>query len=185
MHLLFVKLHLIIFEVISLILLGAIFTALFYYSIIFPNINAMKENKNDSDKKDNIGIMNVTFSSKLSRGVFSDVDIKLYDPQSFVEEPNLPAAILYNEKNYNEGDNILEKISESTPSNIFLFEDEKIAKNFKHHLLNLKSESSTFNLVLFGLISLFLIFIKITLLKDSYLRLKKIKSSKSDGKNEV
>ena len=186
MHLLFVKLHLIIFEVISLILLGAIFSALFYYSIIFPNINAMKENKDDnSNKKDNIGLLNVKFSAKLSRGVFSDVDIKLYDPNSSVEDPTHSAAILYNEKNYNKDDNIIQKISESTPSNIFLFEDEKIATNFKHHLLNLKSESSTFNLVLFGLISLFLIFIKITLLKDSYLRLKKIKSSKSDGKNEV
>ena len=107
MHLLFVKLHLIIFEVISLILLGAIFTALFYYSIIFPNINAMKENKNDSNKKDNIGLLNVKFTAKLSRGVFSDVDIKLYNRESSVEEPNRLATILYNEKNYNEGDNII------------------------------------------------------------------------------
>ena len=44
---------------------------------------------------------------------------------------------------------------------------------------------STFNLTLFTLISLFLIFLKITLSKDTYYRLKKIKSSKSDGKNEI
>lgn len=187
MHLLFVKLHLILFEFISLILLGAIFSALFYYSIIFPNINAMKEDKIDNNnKKDNIGLLNVTFTASLSRGVFSDVDIQLFELNSSEAPSNSrKATILYNIRNYNKDDDIIQEISDSVPSNIFLFEDYKIATNFKHHLLNLKSESSTFNLVLFSLISLFLIFIKITMLKDSYLRLKKIKSSKSDGKNEV
>ena len=182
MHLLFIKLHLIIFEIISTILFLLIFGALFYYSIIYQTYSSMKD-------ETNIEYLNISFSANYSKGVYSDVDIKLY-PQNIEEIPSknyLNATILYSKSNY-EGKTkkeIIQEISNENPYNIFLFEEPKIAENFKHRLLSLKTETSSFNLTLFALISLFLIFIKITLLKDSYFRLKKIKSSKSDGKNEV
>jgi len=137
----------------------------------------------------NIEYLNISFSANYSKGVYSDVDIKLY-PQNIEEIPSknyLNATILYSKSTY-EGKSkkeIIQEISNENPYNIFLFEEPKIAENFKHRLLSLKTETSSFNLTLFALISLFLIFIKITLLKDSYFRLKKIKSSKSDGKNEI
>ena len=181
MHLLFIKLHLIIFEIISTALFLAIFFALFYYSIVYKNYSSMKD-------EENIKYLNISFSANYSRGVFSDIDMKIYELNSKnIPNNNLNATILYNKANY-EGKSdkeIIEEISNDNPYNIFLFEEPKIAENFKHRLLSLKTESSSFNLTLFALISLFLIFIKITLLKDSYLRLKKIKSSKSDGKNEI
>ena len=182
MHLLFIKLHLIIFEIISTILFLSIFGALFYYSIIYQTYSSMKD-------ETNIEYLNISFSANYSKGVYSDVDIKLY-PQNIEEIPTknyLNATILYSKSTY-EGKSkkeIIQEISNENPYNIFLFEEPKIAENFKHRLLSLKTETSSFNLTLFALISLFLIFIKITLLKDSYFRLKKIKSSKSDGKNEI
>lgn len=182
MHLLFIKLHLIIFEIISTILFLLIFGALFYYSIIYQTYSSMKD-------ETNIEYLNISFSANYSKGVYSDVDIKLY-PQNIEEIPSknyLNATILYSKSTY-EGKTkkeIIQEISNENPYNIFLFEEPKIAENFKHRLLSLKTETSSFNLTLFALISLFLIFIKITLLKDSYFRLKKIKSSKSDGKNEI
>ena len=182
MHLLFIKLHLIIFEIISTILFLSIFGALFYYSIIYQTYSSMKD-------ETNIEYLNISFSANYSKGVYSDVDIKLY-PQNIEEIPSknyLNATILYSKSTY-EGKSkkeIIQEISNENPYNIFLFEEPKIAENFKHRLLSLKTETSSFNLTLFALISLFLIFIKITLLKDSYFRLKKIKSSKSDGKNEI
>ena len=179
MHLLFIKLHLIIFEIISLILFLSIFGALFYYSIVYKNYPSMKEDNN-------IAYLNVSFTANISKGVYSDVQIKLF-PQDNSNNQNSKATILYS-KSYYQGknvDEIIKEISDNNPYNIFLFEEPKIAENFKHRLLSLRTETSSFNLTLFVLISLFLIFIKITLLKDSYFRLKKIKSSKSDGKNEV
>ena len=179
MHLLFIKLHLIIFEIISLILFLSIFGALFYYSIVYKNYPSMKQD-------DNIAYLNVSFTANISKGVYSDVQIKLF-PQDNSNNQNSKATILYS-KSYYQGknvDEIIKEISDNNPYNIFLFEEPKIAENFKHRLLSLRTETSSFNLTLFVLISLFLIFIKITLLKDSYFRLKKIKSSKSDGKNEV
>ena len=179
MHLLFIKLHLIIFEIISLILFLSIFGALFYYSIVYKNYPSMKEDNN-------IAYINVSFSANISKGVYSDVQIKLF-PQDNSNEQYSKATILYSKSYYKgkEADEIIKEISDNNPYNIFLFEEPKIAENFKHRLLSLRTETSSFNLTLFVLISLFLIFIKITLLKDSYFRLKKIKSSKSDGKNEV
>ena len=179
MHLLFIKLHLIIFEIISLILFLSIFGALFYYSIVYKNYPSMKEDNN-------IAYLNVSFTANISKGVYSDVQIKLF-PQDNLNTQYSKATILYS-KSYYQGkneDEIIKEISDNNPYNIFLFEEPKIAENFKHRLLSLRTETSSFNLTLFVLISLFLIFIKITLLKDSYFRLKKIKSSKSDGKNEV
>jgi len=179
MHLLFIKLHLIIFEIISLILFLSIFGALFYYSIVYKNYPSMKEDNN-------IAYLNISFTANISKGVYSDVQIKLF-PQDNSNNQNSKATILYS-KSYYQGknvDEIIKEISDNNPYNIFLFEEPKIAENFKHRLLSLRTETSSFNLTLFVLISLFLIFIKITLLKDSYFRLKKIKSSKSDGKNEV
>ena len=181
MHLLFVKLHLIIFEVVSLGLFIAVFFALFYYSIIKKNRAAMKDEKN-------IESLDIYFSAEFSKDISADVKIKLYEKT----EANIPneakeGTILYCNpffKGYNE-EEIIKAINEDDPNNIFIFENSTISSNFKHRLLNLKSEASTFNLTLFTLISLFLIFMKITLLKDSIYRLKKIKSSKSDGKNEI
>ena len=183
MHLLFVKLHLIIFEIISFVLFCGVFTALFYYSVIYKNMKAMKD-------EDNIKPLDISFSAKYSKGVFSDIDLKLYEENVTNSTSNrTKACILYTKTYYDncQGNTtqIIEEINKVNPYNIFLFENQTLAENFKHRLLNLKTESSTFNLTLFGLISLFLIFIKITLLKDSIIRLKKVKSSKSDGKNEV
>ena len=182
MHLLFIKLHLIIFEVISTLLFLSIFGALFYYSVIYKNFSAMKH-------EENIKSLKVSFSANYSRGIYSDIDLKIF-PENEVDDyqkNSLTATILYNKANYGDKSEkqIIKEISEVNPYNIFLFEEKKIANNFKHRLLSLRVESSSFNLTLFALISLFLIFMKITLLKDSYFRLKKIKSSKSDGKNEV
>ena len=181
MHLLFVKLHLIIFEVVSLGLFIAVFFALFYYSIIKKNRAAMKDEKN-------IESLDIYFSAEFSKDISADVKIKLYEKT----EANIPneakeGTILYCNpffKDYKK-EEIIKAINEDDPNNIFIFENSTISSNFKHRLLNLKSEASTFNLTLFTLISLFLIFMKITLLKDSIYRLKKIKSSKSDGKNEI
>ena len=182
MHLLFVKLHLIVFEIVSFILLISIFGSLFYYSVIFRNLPAMRN-------EDNIEMLNVLFTANFSKGVFADVDIKIYEVNSTQPENPQKACVLYSKSYYDDCDGdskkIIEKMTNALPNNIFFFENEALAENFKHHLINLKSESSTFNLTLFTLISLFLIFIKITLLKDSIVRLRKIKSSKSDGKNEV
>ena len=183
MYLRFVKVHLIIFEIISTILFLFIFIALFYYSIIYKNYASMKDVRN-------IDSLNISFSAEYSKGTYSDVDIKIFAQNEKNLNPKkkyLNATILYS-KSYYEGKSqkeIIKEISEVNPYNIFLFEEEKIATNFKHRILNLKTEVTSFNLTLFALISLFLIFLKITLLKDSYTRLKKIKSSKSDGKNEV
>ena len=183
MHLLFIKIHLVIFEVISTLIFLFIFGALFYYSIIYKNFSAMKDETNIKD-------MNISFSANFSKGVYADVDVKIIPRNEVGKYPSgqyVNATILYNKANYNDKSEkqIIDEINSVNPYNIFLFEDSTIATNFKHRLLSLRTESSSFNLTLFALISLFLIFIKITLLKDTYLRLKKIKSSKSDGKNEV
>ena len=182
MRLLFIKIHLIIFEVISTLIFLFIFGALFYYSIIYKNFSAMKD-------ENNIKTLDISFSANYSKGVYSDVDMKIFPVNQVDKYQNkyLNATILYNKANYKDKseNEIINEISKVNPYNIFLFEEEKIAINFKHRLLSLRTESSSFNLTLFALISLFLIFIKITLLKDTYLRLKKIKSSKSDGKNEI
>ena len=139
--------------------------------------------------EDNIEMLNVLFTANFSKGVFADVDIKIYEVNSTQPENPQKACVLYSKSYYDDCDGdskkIIEKMTNALPNNIFFFENEALAENFKHHLINLKSESSTFNLTLFTLISLFLIFIKITLLKDSIVRLRKIESSKSDGKNEV
>lgn len=181
MRLLFIKINYYIFEAISLFLFVAIFGALFYYSIIYKNMKSMQS-------KDNIEKIDIIFSANYSKGVFADVDIKLYHKNaSDIPKDNRSACILYSKSFYGEDDRktIIQKISDENPYDIFLFQDCTLAMNFVYRLLNLKTESSTFNLTLFALISLFLIFLKITLLKDSIYRLKKIKSSKSDGKNEV
>ena len=181
MRLLFIKINYYIFEAISLFLFVAIFGALFYYSIIYKNMKSMQS-------KDNIEKIDIIFSANYSKGVFADVDIKLYHKNaSDIPKDNRSACILYSKSFYGEDDRktIIQKISDENPYDIFLFQDCTLAMYFVYRLLNLKTESSTFNLTLFALISLFLIFLKITLLKDSIYRLKKIKSSKSDGKNEV
>ena len=80
MHLLFIKLHLIIFEIISTILFLLIFGALFYYSIIYQTYSSMKD-------ETNIEYLNISFSANYSKGVYSDVDIKLY-AQNIEEIPS-------------------------------------------------------------------------------------------------
>ena len=183
MHLLFVKLHLIIFEFVSLGLFCSIFGALFYYSIIYKNKGAMKDEKS-------MDTIDISYSANYSKGILADVKIRIYERNA----TNLPAesmnaSILYSKPSFekqkgNIGE-IIKAINDDDPYNIYLFYNSTLAINFKHRLLSIKTEASTFNLTLFTLISLFLIFMKITLLKDSIVRLKKIKSSKSDGKNEV
>ena len=182
MRLLFIKIHLIIFEVISTLMFLFILGALFYYSIVYKYFSPMKDEKN-------IGYLNISFSANFSKGVYSDVELKIF-PLNQVDKYQskyLNATILYNKGSYkNKNDNeIINEISKAKPNNIFLFEESKIATNFIHRLLSLKTECSSFNLTLYAIICFFLIFIKITLLKDTYLRLKKIKSSKSNGKNEI
>ena len=183
MHLLFIKLHLIVFEGISLALFCGIFGALFYYSVIFKNMNAMQG-------IENVKTMDIKFAANYSEGVFGDLNLKLYDNNTKdIPEDNKYACILYSKSYYESFENnetqIIEEMNSVNPYNIYLFQNCTLAVNFVHRILNLKTESSTFNLTLFALISLFLIFLKITLLKDSIYRLRKIKSSKSDGKNEV
>ena len=182
MHLLFIKLHLIVFEIVSLVIFCTIFGALFYYSVIYKNMSAMKGIENVKE-------MEIKFAANYSAGVFGDLNLKLYEINSTdINESNKNACILYTKSYYEDSKTraeIIEKMNEVNPYNIFLFENCTLAVNFVHRILNLKTEASTFNLTLFALISLFLIFLKITLLKDSIYRLRKIKSSKSDGKNEV
>ena len=144
MHLLFIKLHLIIFEVISLILFLSIFGALFYYSIVYKNYPSMKY-------ENNILYTNISFSVNYSKGVYSDVNIKIF-PQdidfNYAQQKYANATILYSKANYEgKGTNeIIKEISDDNPYNILLFEDPKIAENYKHRLLGLKTETSSFNL---------------------------------------
>ena len=185
MYLSFVKVHLIIFEVVSTLLFLSIFFALFYYSIIYKSYPAMQE-----EGEKNVDILNISFSANYSRGTFSDIDLQLFPRDEipfYAKDKYLNATILYSKPAYKEKQpkEIIKEISDVNPYNIFLFEDTKIAENFKHRIKSLTTMVSTFNLTLFTLISLFLIFLKITLSKDTYYRLKKIKSSKSDGKNEI
>ena len=185
MYLSFVKIHLIIFEVVSTLLFLSIFFALFYYSIIYKSYPAMQE-----EGEKNVDILNISFSANYSKGTFSDIDLQLFPRDEipfYAKDKYLNATILYSKPAYKEKQpkEIIKEISDVNPYNIFLFEDTKIAENFKHRIKSLTTMVSTFNLTLFTLISLFLIFLKITLSKDTYYRLKKIKSSKSDGKNEI
>ena len=186
MHLLFVKCHLIIFEVISTVLLVLTFVALFYFAVFYKTNSAM-------DNEESIKIHEISFSANFSKGAFSDVEIKIYPRlENGVKDEWRSNAFIILEKGYfNElsggSDNFFDytKFNEEDLYNIMLFENKTIAINFVRRLINLKTECSTFNITLFALISLFLIFLKITLLKDNYFRLKRIKSSKSDGKNET
>ena len=144
MHLLFIKIHLIIFEVISTLIFLFIFGALFYFSIIYKNFSAMKDEKN-------IKSLDISFSAKFSKGVFADVDVKIFPRNEIDKNQNdkyLNATILYNQANYKgkSEKEIINEISSVNPYNIFLFEDSKIATNFKHRLLSLRTESSSFNL---------------------------------------
>jgi len=75
---LFIKIHLIIFEVISTLIFLFIFGALFYYSIIYKNFSAMKD-------ENNIKPLDISFSANYSKGVYSDVDIKIF-PVNKVDE---------------------------------------------------------------------------------------------------
>ena len=150
MRLLFIKIHLIIFEVISTLIFLFIFGALFYYSIIYKNYASMKDVRN-------IDSLNISFSAEYSKGTYSDVDIKIFAQNEKNLNPKkkyLNATILYS-KSYYEGKSqkeIIKEISEVNPYNIFLFEEEKIATNFKHRILNLKTEVTSFNLTFLILI---------------------------------
>lgn len=182
MRLSFVKIHLIIFEVVSSLLLAGIFIALFYYSIFYKSYAAFKE---DAERDNEMEAIHIKFIASYSKGVFSDVDVKIYDPEddtiSGKDAYIVVSNSYYDRKSHKK---IIKELSEETIHNIFLFQNETIAENFKHHIHNLRKEASTFNLTLFILISFYLIFLKITILKDNISKLKKMKSSKSDGKNE-
>ena len=94
MHLLFIKLHLIVFEVISLALFCTIFISLFYYAVIYKSMKAMQS-------EENIDYMNIVFSANYSKGVFADVDMKIYDINaSDIPVNNREACILYSKYYY-------------------------------------------------------------------------------------
>ena len=186
MRLSFIKIHLIIFEVVSSILLVSIFLALFYYSIFYKTHDAFKE---DAEKDNVMEPIHIKFEARYSKGIYSDVDVKIYEPnETNIAEDAKEAYIVVSNPHYDYKSHkeIIDELNEKEDiHNIFLFENKKVTENFIHHIHNLRKEASTFNLTLFTLISFYLIFLKITILKDNISKLKKMKSSKSDGKNET
>ena len=117
MHLLFIKLHLIVFEVISLALFCTIFISLFYYAVIYKSMKAMQS-------EENIDYMNIVFSANYSKGVFADVDMKIYDINaSDIPVNNREACILYSKYYYeqfaNDKKKIIQEITGENPYNIF------------------------------------------------------------------
>ncbi len=178
MYLTFIKLHLIIFEIISLAMSIVAIIGLVYFSFFFKNYNGLKEN--------GAKIYDISFNTSIKETTFGDISINLYLPNT----TNCTNAYIILNKNYSEEfsdsekSNLIKKINEEEPFNIFLFDTENTARLFINHLKTIKRIANTLNLTIIILILFFLLFLKITLMKISYKNITSTKTSKIGGKGK-
>ena len=178
MYLRFIKIHLIIFEIISLAMSIVAIIGLVYFSFFFKNYNGLKEN--------GAKIYDISFNTSIKETTFGDISINLYLPNT----TNCTNAYIILNKNFSEEfsnsekSNLIKKINEADPFNIFLFDTVNTARLFINHLQTIKRIANTLNQTIIILILFFLLFLKITLMKISYKNITSTKTSKIGGKGK-
>ena len=178
MYLRFIKIHLIIFEIISLAMSIVAIIGLIYFSFFFKNYNGLKEN--------GAKIYDISFNTSIKETTFGDISINLYLPNT----TNCTNAYIILNKNFSEEfsdsekSNLIKKINEADPFNIFLFDTVNTARLFINHLQTIKRIANTLNQTIIILILFFLLFLKITLMKISYKNITSTTTSKIGGKGK-
>ena len=178
MYLRFIKIHLIIFEIISLAMSIVAIIGLVYFSFFFKNYNGLKEN--------GAKIYDISFNTSIKETTFGDISINLYLPNA----TNCTNAYIILNKNFSEEfsnsekSNLIKKINEADPFNIFLFDTVNTARLFINHLQTIKRIANTLNQTIIILILFFLLFLKITLMKISYKNITSTTTSKIGGKGK-
>lgn len=178
MYLRFIKIHLIIFEIISLAMSIVAIIGLVYFSFFFKNYNGLKEN--------GAKIYDISFNTSIKETTFGDISINLYLPNT----TNCTNAYIILNKNFSEEfsnsekSNLIKKINEADPFNIFLFDTVNTARLFINHLQTIKRIANTLNQTIIILILFFLLFLKITLMKISYKNITSTTTSKIGGKGK-
>ena len=176
MYLRFIKLHLIIFEIISLGMSIIAVIGLVYYSFFFKRYDGLQENGSR--------IYDISFNSSIKKSTYGDISINLYSPNT----PNCTNAYIILNKKFSDKisdiKRLIEEINAEDPFNIFLFDTENTAKLFINHLKTITQIANTLNLTIIILILFFLLFLKITLMKISYKNITSTKTSKIGGKGK-
>ncbi len=176
MYLTFIKIHLMVFEFISLIMSVIAVIGLIYYSFIFKRFSGLKEQ--------GANILKIKFNASIEQTIFSDVKITISSYKND-NDNETEAYIIYSKEleEKNETD-LIQKINNEYPSNIFLFNSNRTAELFLHHLQSIKLNANLLNSTVLLLILFFLIFIKITLMKITLKQIKSVKTSKIGGKGK-
>ena len=178
MYLTFIKIHLMVFEFISLIMSVIAVIGLIYYSFIFKRFSGLKEK--------GANILKIKFNASIEQTVFSDVKITINSSNIDNDNDNeTDAYIIYSkELEQKKETDLIQKINDEYPSNIFLFNSYRTAELFLHHLQSIKLNANLLNSTVLLLILFFLIFIKITLMKITLKQIKSVKTSKIGGKGK-
>ncbi len=153
---------------------------LIYYSFIFKRFSGLKEQ--------GANILKIKFNASIEQTIFSDVKITISSYKNDNDNDNdneTEAYIIYSKEleEKNETD-LIQKINNEYPSNIFLFNSNRTAELFLHHLQSIKLNANLLNSTVLLLILFFLIFIKITLMKITLKQIKSVKTSKIGGKGK-
>jgi hypothetical protein len=165
-----------VFEFISLIMSVIAVIGLIYYSFIFKRFSGLKEQ--------GANILKIKFNASIEQTIFSDVKITISSYKND-NDNETEAYIIYSKEleEKNETD-LIQKINNEYPSNIFLFNSNRTAELFLHHLQSIKLNANLLNSTVLLLILFFLIFIKITLMKITLKQIKSVKTSKIGGKGK-
>lgn len=174
MNLFFIKINFILFEIVSLVMTLLILVGLIYYTILFKYRSGMKS--------ENQVIIQINYEVSQSSQLYSGVDLKI----NYIDkESNLNGNgyIVYNKQNFiNKTEKaIIEDINASDPDNIFIFNSKATTERFLTNLINQSSNTNDFiNSAILFVVNIFVIFMKITLIRISIKQIKEIKSNKND-----
>lgn len=174
MNLFFIKINFILFEVVSLVMTLLILVGLIYYTILFKYRSGMKS--------ENQVIIQINYEVSRSSQLYSGVDliINYIDKKSNL---NGNGYIVYNKQYFIEKSEkeIIQDINASDPDNIFIFNSKATTERFLTNLTNQSSNSNDFiNSAILLVVNVFVIFMKITLIRISIKQIKEIKSNKND-----
>lgn len=173
MNLTFIKVNLIIFEIVAISTTILSLFGLSYYTFFYQMRSGIKHRKMAK-------VAHVSYYVKEQKNVFSNVAITLNKPSNNYNSDN-DGYILYNKNQDATEEKIIEQINAMNPYNIFLFKNKQTANQFKSYLENIVGKSSNaINTILLLLSILFFTFVKIGLAKTSWKQIKEIKSNKQE-----
>ena len=176
MNLTFIKINLILFEIVSCVLTTFSLVGLFYFSLVFPRLKGLQP--------ENQKLLTIYFNVTYNPGVLADIDIHILDE---IENPEnnktyTQGVIAYNKNNFDTSLNssqIVAEINSMNHDNIHIFNNNITAQQYLTYIRNIMNDSNNiYGPAIICVVIFFCFFMKITLIRTSIQQIRGIKSNK-------